>query len=174
MWTGCVTSWRRVEIEWFVSSRWAAHEYCDATSPPTKSRKTQTCHHCKKPVHYRNHCRQLKREKYPAQNNTNSAGNNNNSNNGGQTNSNSHNKISNNTNAINTNNQKDRKFRPVYPPGETCGKTNHSSENCYFGANAADRPPPRNRRPVGQNQVQQRNAQKNSDMNVQAATKTLN
>ena len=35
-----------------------------------------------------------------------------------------------------------------------------------------NRPPPRNRRPEGQNQVQQRNAQSNSDGNVQAATQT--
>ena len=32
-----------------------------------------TCHHCKKPGHYRNQCRQLKREKDRARNNTNSA-----------------------------------------------------------------------------------------------------
>ena len=45
-----------------------------------------TCHHCKKLGHYRNQCRQLKREKDQARNNTNSADNNNG---GGQTNSNS-------------------------------------------------------------------------------------
>ena len=28
----------------------------------------------------------------------------------------------------------------LYPPCETCGKTNHSTERCYFGANAANRP----------------------------------
>ena len=36
-----------------------------------------TYHHCKKPGHYRNQCRQLKREKDQAQNNTTSAGKNN-------------------------------------------------------------------------------------------------
>ena len=36
-----------------------------------------TCHHCKKPSHYQNQCRQLKREKDQARNNTNSANNNN-------------------------------------------------------------------------------------------------
>ena len=127
-----------------------------------------TGHHCKKPGHYRNQCRQLKQEKDHARNNTNSA-NNSNNNGTGQTNSNCNNKASNNTNANNTNLQKDRRPRPVYPPCETCGKTNHSTEECYFGANAANRAPPRNRRPEGQNQVQQRNAQSNSDGNVQAA-----
>ena len=34
-----------------------------------------TCHHCKKPGHYRNECRQLKREKKEIRNNTNSADN---------------------------------------------------------------------------------------------------
>ena len=115
------------------------------------------CHHCKKPSHYRNHCRQLKRERYQTRNNTNIADN---RNGGGQTNSNSNDsKVSNNTNANNTKNQKNRRSRPVYPVCETCGKTNHSTEKCYFGANAPNRPPPQNRRPKGQNQNQQRNAQ---------------
>ena len=140
-----------------------------------KSEKPKpTCHLCKKPGHDRNQWRQHKREKDRALNNTNNADNNKNKNDSGQTNSNSNNKASNNTNANNTNNQKHRKLRPVYPPCETCGKTNHSAEICYFGANAANRPPPRNKRPDGQNQVQQRIGQSNSDGNVQAAAKTLN
>ena len=28
-----------------------------------------------------------------------------------------------------------------YPACETCGKTNHSTGKCYFGAKAAHRPP---------------------------------
>ena len=36
-----------------------------------------TCHHCKKPGHYQNQCRQLKREKDQTRNITNSAHNNN-------------------------------------------------------------------------------------------------
>ena len=39
-----------------------------------------TCHHCKKPGHYRNQCHQLKREKDQSQNNTDSAANNKNNN----------------------------------------------------------------------------------------------
>ena len=109
-----------------------------------------TCHHCKKPGDHRNQCRQLKREKDQDRNNKNSAHNNNN-NNIGQPNSNSSKKFSHNTNANITNNQQDKKPRPVYPFCETCGKTNHSTEKCYFGANTQNGPPPRHRRPGGQN-----------------------
>ena len=132
-----------------------------------------TCHHCKKPGNYRNQCRQIKREKYQARNNTNSADNTNNNNGSGQTNSNSNNKDSNNTNGNNTINQRDRNSRPVFPPCETCGRTNHSTEKFYFAANAAKKPAPRNIRPEGQNQVQERIAHSNSDGNVQAAAQTL-
>ena len=104
-----------------------------------------TCHHCKKPGHYQNQCRQLKREKDQTRSNMNSANNNNGS---AQTNSNpnnNNNKVVNNTKGSNINNQRDRRTRPVFPPCETCGRTNHSTEKCYLGANAANRPPPRNR-----------------------------
>ena len=133
-----------------------------------------TGHFCKKPGHYRNQCRQLKREKDQIRNNTNSAENTNNNNGSAQANSNSNDKASNKTNANNTNNRRDRRSRPVFPPCETCGRANHSTEKCYFGANAANRPPTRNRRPEGQNRVQQRNAQSNSNGNIQAAAQTLN
>ena len=133
-----------------------------------------TCHHCKKPGHYRNQCRQLKREKDQGQNNTDSAANNKNNNGSAQTNSNPNHKAPVANKANNTNNQRDRKPRPVFPPCETCGRTNHSTERCYLGANAANRPPPRNRRPEGQNQAQQRNTQNNSDGNVQATAQPLN
>ena len=53
-----------------------------------------TCHDCKKPGHYQNQCRQLKREKDQARNQTNSANINNGS---AQTNSNFNNKVANNT-----------------------------------------------------------------------------
>ena len=129
-----------------------------------------TCHHCKKTSHYQNQCRQLKREKDKTRNITNSA---NNSNGSAQTNSNPNNKVANNTEANKKNIQRDRRSRPVFPPCETCGRTKHSTDKCYLGANAANRPPPRNRRPEGQNQVQQRIVQSNSDGNVQAAAQTL-
>ena len=144
-------------------------------APQQNSNKPRpTCHHCKKPGHYQNQFRQLKREKDQTRNNTNSANNNNGS---AQTNSNpnnNNNKVANNTKGSNINNQRDRRTRPVFPPCETCARTNHSTEKCYLGANAAKRPPPRNRRPEGQNQSQQNNAQNNSDGNVQAAAQALN
>ena len=133
-----------------------------------------TCHHCKKPGHYRNQCRQLKSEKDHVQNNTDSVANNKNNNGSAQTNSNSNHKATVANKANNANNQRDRKPRPVFPPCETCGRTNHSTERCYLGANAANRPPPRIRRPEGQNQSQQNNAQNNSDRNVQAVAQPLN
>ena len=48
--------------------------------------------------------------------------------------------INSDTNDSNPNNHKiDRKSRTLYPPCETCGETNHSTERCYVGANAANR-----------------------------------
>ena len=133
-----------------------------------------TCHHCKKPSHYRNQCRQLKREKDQGQSNTDTAANNKNNIGSAQTNSNPNHKVPVANKANNANNQRDSKPRPVSPPCETCGRTNHSTERCYLGANAANRPPPRKRRPEGQNQTQHRNTQSNSDGNVQAAAQPLN
>ena len=98
-----------------------------------------TCYHCKKPSHYQNQCRQLKREKDKARNHTDSADNNNGS---AQTNSNPNNKVSNSTKANNINIQRDRRSRLVFPPCETCGRTNHSTEKCYLGAHVANRTPP--------------------------------
>ena len=47
-------------------------------APQQNSEKPKpTCHRCKKPSHYQNQCRQLKREKDQTRNNTNSANNNN-------------------------------------------------------------------------------------------------
>ena len=142
-------------------------------APQQNSNKPRpTCDHCKKPGHYQNRCRQLKREKDRTRNNTNRANNNNGS---AQTNSKpNNNKVANSTKGNNLNIQRDRKSRPVFPPCETCGRNNHSTEKCYLGANAANRPLPRNRRPDGQNQGKQNNAQSNSDGNLQAAAQTLN
>ena len=141
-------------------------------APQQNSNKPRpTCHHCKKPGHYQTQCRQLKREKGQTRNITNSASNNNGS---SQTNPHPNNKVANNTKGNNINNQRDRRPRPVFPPCETCGRTNHSTEKCYLGANPANRPPPRNRRPEGQNQSQQNIAQNNSDGNDQAAAQALN
>ena len=173
IWSDCVTSWKEVVTEGLWSARWTADKRCDATSRTTKLRKAQTnLPPLQYAGHYRNQCRQLKREKDQARNNTNSVDNKNN--NSGQTNYNSNKKISKNTNEKNTNKQKDRRPTLVYPPCETCSETNHFTEKCHFRANAADRPPPRKRRPEGQNQVHQTNARSNSHGNVQAAAQTFN
>ena len=59
--------------------------------------------------------------------------------------------VNSDTNDSNLNDQKiDRKSRTVYPPCATCGKTNHSAERCYVGANAANRPLPWKSKPGGQ------------------------
>ena len=60
-------------------------------------------------------------------------------------------KINSDTNDSNPNTHKnDRKSRTLYPPCETCGKTNHSTERCYVGANAANRPLPWKNKPQEQ------------------------
>ena len=43
-----------------------------------------------------------------------------------------------------------RKSRILYPPCETCGKTNHSTERCYVGPNAVNRPLPWKSKPQQQ------------------------
>ena len=91
------------------------------------------------------------RTNWSAQNNPvhkNSGANNSNPN----SNVNNNNKNNNNNNHKNSN-KAEREKNTVYPHSEAYGKTNHSAEKCYFGANAANRPPPRHRRPQGQNQV---------------------
>ena len=86
--------------------------------PQQNSNKPRpTCHHCRKPGHYQNQCRQLKREKDQTRNNTNSANKNNGS---SQTNSNPNdNKVTNNTKGNNINNLRDLSFHPVRHVVET-------------------------------------------------------
>ena len=103
-----------------------------------------TCHHCGKPGHYRNQCRLLKKQREETENNHNNPGN---------KNSDANNYIpDNNTNNIDHNNFKnsnraETKPETVHPPYETYGKTNHSAERCYVGANAANKPLPWKRKP---------------------------
>ena len=60
-------------------------------------------------------------------------------------------KINSDTNDSNPNNHKiERKSRTLYLSCETCGKTNHSTERCYVGANAANRPLPWKNKPQEQ------------------------
>ena len=121
-----------------------------------------TCHHCKKPGHYRNHCRFLEKQREQTENIQNIPGNKNSDANTSNPNGNVNNPNNNKRNS----NRAERKPKTVYPPCETCGKTNHSTEKCYHGANAANRPPPRPRRPERQNQVQERANQKDSNETI--------
>ena len=132
-------------------------------------RPKPTCHHCKKPGQYRNQCRLLKKQREQTENNQNNPGNENSD--AGTSNPNSN---ANNNNNNRNNNRAERKPKTVYPPCETCGKTNHPTEKCYFGANAANRPPPRHTRPKRQNQVSERANQSDTNEAPQAAAQNLN
>ena len=143
-----------------------SHNTVNANADRTKP----TCHYCKKPGHYKNQCRLLKKQREQTENNRNNPGNKNSDANTSNPNGNVNNPNNNNRNS----NRAERKPKTVYPPCETCGKTNHSTERCYHGANAANRPPSRQRRPEGQNQVQERANQKDSNETTQAEPQNLN
>ena len=146
----------------------------NVSQQPTKTnadRPKPKCHYCKKQGHYRNQCRLLKKQEEQTENNENTPGNKNSDANTSNPNSNVNN--NNNSNTKNSN-KAERKPETVYSPCETCGKTNHSTERCYFGANAANRPPPRHRRPERQNQVPERDNQIDSNEVPQAAAQKLN
>ena len=127
------------------------------------------CHHCKKPGHYRNQCRLLKKQREQTENTQNNPGNKNSAANTSNPNSN----VNNNNNNKNSN-KAESKPKTVYPPCETYGKTNHSTEKWNFGANAANRPPPRRRRPERQNQVSERANQSDTNEAPQAAAHNFN
>ena len=77
--------------------------------------------------------------------------------------------INSNTSDSDPNNHKiDRNSRTLYPPCETCGKTNHSTERCYVGANAAKRPLP------WKNKLQEQDTHDSITGCVQAAAQHLN
>ena len=85
------------------------------------------CHHCKKPGRYRNQCRLLESQKEQSKDTQNIPEN---------ENSGANNSIpNNNTNKKNNNHYKnshraERNPKTVYPPCETCGKTNSSTQKC--------------------------------------------
>ena len=143
-----------------------SHNTVNANADRTKP----TCHYCKKPGHYKNQCRFLKKQREQTENNQNNPGNKSSNANTSNPNSNVNNPNNNNKNS----NRAERKPKTVYPPCETCGKTNHSTENCYHGANAANRPPSREIRPERQNQVQEGANQNDSNETTQAAAQNLN
>ena len=102
MWTNCVASWKGVGTQFLeAQDELQINTVTQQVTQQNLEKPKQTCHHCKRPGHYRNQCRQLKGKTDQARNYMNSADNNNNIN-SGQTNSNSNNKSSNNTNANNT------------------------------------------------------------------------
>ena len=77
--------------------------------------------------------------------------------------------VNSDTNDSNSNNQKiGIKPRTLYCPCETCGKANHSTERCYVGANAVNRPLPWKSKP------QQQDAQDSITGCVRATAQHLN
>ena len=83
--------------------------------------------------------------------------------------------INSDRNDSNPNNHKNgRKSRILYPPSETCGKTDHSTERCYVGANAENRPLPSKSKPEGQSGHHQEDAQNSITGCVLARAKHLN
>ena len=122
----------------------------------------QLCHHCKRPRHYWNYCRLLKRQKNSLKvlklfletktvapiilSQTTR-----------QT------RIATITTTTKTMSELKKSQKTVYPPCETCRKTNHSAEKFYYGANEANRPPPRHRKPERQNEVQEKDNQSDSN-----------
>ena len=140
------------------------------TANANADRHKPTCHHCKKPGCYRNQCRRLKKQRKQFENYQNNPGNKNSDANTSIPNSNVNNHNNNNKNS----NKAERKPKTVYPPCETCGKTNQPREKCYYGANAANRPPPRHRRPERRNQVQEKTNQNDWNETTQAAAQNSN
>ena len=143
-----------------------SHNTVNANADRTKP----TCHYCKQPGHYKKLCRLLKKQREQTKNIQNNPGNKISDVNTSNPNGNVNNPNNNNRNS----NRAERKPKTVYPPCETCGRTNHSTEKCYHGANAANRPPPRQRKPERQNQVQKRAIRNDSNKNSQAAALNLN
>ena len=113
------------------------------TAKANADRPKPTFLHCKKPGHYRNISALLKRQKEQSENTQIDPGNKN----SGAKYSIPSNKTNKNNNKYKNSDEPERKLKTVYPLCETCGKTNHSTEKFYYGANSANRPAPRHRRP---------------------------
>ena len=140
------------------------------TANANADRPKPTYHHSIKPGHYKNQCRLLTKQREQTENSQNNLGNKNNDADTSKPNSKFNNYDNNNRNR----NRAERKPKTFYPPCDTCGKTNHSTEKCYYRANLANRPPPRQRRPERQNQILERASQKDSSETFQAAAQNLN
>ena len=140
------------------------------TANTIADRPKPTWHHCEKPGLYRNQCRLLKKQREQTENNQNNPGIKNSDANFSKPKSN----INKNNNTYKNSDKTERKPKSVYPPYETCGKTYHSTEKCYYRSNAANRRPLRHRKPERQNQVQERANQNDSNETTQAAAQNLN
>ena len=97
-----------------------SHNTVNANADRTKP----TCQYCKKPGHYENQCRLLIKQREQTESNQNNPGNKNSDANTSNPNGNVNNPNNNNRNS----NRAERKPKTVYPPCETCGKGNHSTE----------------------------------------------
>ena len=93
-----------------------SHNNVNANADRTKP----TCHYCKKPGHNKTQCRLLKKQREQTENNQNIPGNKNSDATTSNQNGNANNPNNNNRNS----NRAERKPKTVYPPCETCGKTN--------------------------------------------------
>ena len=138
------------------------------TANANADRPKPTCHHCIKPGLYRNQCRLLEKHREQTEKIQINPGNKNSDANTSNPNSNVNNHNNNNRNK----NKAERKPKTVYPPCGTCGKTNHFTKKRYYGANAANRPPPRQRRPARRDQVQERANRNDSNETTQAAAQS--
>ena len=133
-------------------------------------RPEPTCQNCKKPGHYRNQCRLLKKQRERTESNQKNLGNKNSD----TITSNPNSNVNNHNNSNKNSYRDERKPKVVYPLCETYGKTNHVPGKCYYGTNAANRPPPRHKRPKRQNLVQKRANQNVSKETIQTAAHNFN
>ena len=97
-----------------------SHNTVNANADRTKP----TGHYCKKPGHYKNQGRLLKKQREQTEINQNNPGNKSSD----ATTSNPNGNVNNPNNNNRKSNRAERKPKTVYPPCETCGKTNHSTE----------------------------------------------
>ena len=104
-------------------------------------RPKPTCLHCEKSRSFENQCHLLKKQRDQIEINQNNPGNRKSDSNKSYPNS-SVNIKNNNHNNYKNRNLAERMPENVYPPCKTCGKTHHSADRCYVGANAANRPFP--------------------------------
>ena len=133
-------------------------------------RPKPTCHHCKNPGHYRNQCRLLKKQREQTEDTQNNPGNRNSDASASNPNSN----VNNHNNNYQNCNRAEEKPETVYPPCETCGKTNYSAERCYVAANAANMPHHWKSKPEGQSGHYQQDAQNSMTGCVLPAAQHLN